>query len=198
VIGPTVVWLAVGVAGITATGSLLARDWRWQLGMMAAQYSAAALLASTHWPPGMAVALLVTGWISIAVIGMTLTTVPTTPGASAQAWPEGRAFRLFMAGMIVVLAAGVASRGALAPAGVEAPVLAAAILMSGIGALQLGSSAQTSRIVLGLLTVLSGFEVYYSAIEGSILVAGLLSLVVLGLGLVGAYLLTAATPEDSA
>ena len=101
-----------------------------------------------------------------------------------------------MAGMVIVLAAGLASQGPQSAAGVEAPVLAGTILMAGIGALQLGSSRQTGRIILGLLTVLSGFEVYYAAVEGSILVAGLLSVVVLGLGLVGAYLLSAAIPED--
>jgi hypothetical protein len=80
----------------------------------------------------------------------------------------------------------------------EAPVLLGAIVLAGIGALQLGSSSQTGRIILGLLMILSGFEVYYAAVEGSILVAGLLSVVVLGLGLVGAYLLSAGLPEDFA
>jgi hypothetical protein len=52
--------------------------------------------------------------------------------------------------------------------------------------------------VLGLLTILSGFEVFYSAVEGSILVAGMLSVVTLGLGLVGAFLLNVSVPEANA
>lgn len=189
-------WAGVVIAAITATGVLLARDWRWQLGLMSLQYVGAALLAYLHWPLGMAAALLVTGWMSIAAIAMTVSGLPTAPDPEEHSLHQGRAFRLFMAGMVVVLATGLAGQGAQMAAGIEPPVVAGAILMAGIGALQLGSSSQTSRIILGLLTVLSGFEVYYAAVEGSILVAGLLSVVILGLGLAGAYLLTAAIPED--
>jgi hypothetical protein len=49
---------------------------------------------------------------------------------------------------------------------------------------------------LGLLTVLSGFEILYSAVEVSALVTGLLAGVNLGLALVGAYLLLAPTLEE--
>jgi hypothetical protein len=41
------------------------------------------------------------------------------------------------------------------------------------------------------MTVLSGFEILYSAVEGSILVAALLAVINLGLALVGAYLMIA-------
>ena len=41
------------------------------------------------------------------------------------------------------------------------------------------------------MTVLSGFEILYSAVEGSILVAALLATINLGLALVGAYLMIA-------
>jgi hypothetical protein len=189
-------WAAVVVVAVTATGVLVARDWRWQLGLMAAQYIGAAMLAFLHWPLGMAAALLVTGWMSIAVMAMTYTALPLSSDLEEHSWPQGRAFRLFMAGMVIVLSAGIAGQSPASIAGIEAPVLLGAILLAGIGALQLGSSSQTGRIILGLLTVLSGFEVYYAAVEGSILVAGLLSVVILGLGLVGAYLLSAAIPED--
>jgi hypothetical protein len=38
---------------------------------MAAQYFAAAILTTAHWPLGMAAALLVAGWMSVAALGMT-------------------------------------------------------------------------------------------------------------------------------
>ena len=191
-------WAGVLIAAITATAVLLARDWRWQLGLMALQYLGAAMLVYVHWPLGMAAALLVTGWMSIAALAMTFTGLSSPPDREQNSWPQGGAFRLFMAGMVIVLSAGVAGQGPQSAAGIEAPVLAGAILLAGIGALQLGSSSQTGRMILGLLTVLSGFEVYYAAVEGSILVAGLLSVVILGLGLIGAHLMSAATTEDSA
>jgi hypothetical protein len=196
-LGAAGAWAGVVIAAVTATGVLLSREWRWQLGLMAVQYLGAALLAYLHWPLGMAAALLVTGWMSLAAIAMTFTSLPAVEEPEEDSWPQGRAFRLFMAGMVVVLASGLAGQGPQVATGVEAPVLAGAILLAGIGALQLGSSPEIRRIILGLLTVLSGFEVYYAAVEGSILVAGLLSAVILGLGLTGAYLISAPFAENT-
>jgi hypothetical protein len=62
--------------------------------------------------------------------------------------------------------------------------------------LQLGINSGVLRVIVALLTVLAGFEVLYAALEGSILVAALLAVVNLGLGLAGAYLLNASTPEE--
>ena len=196
--GPPLAWFGVIIAAVTATGVLLSRDWRWQLGLMALQYVGAAILAYVHWPLGMAAALLVTGWMSTAAIAMTYAGLPVPNEQEDPAWTEGSAFRLFMAGMVIVLAGGMASQATVSSGGADGPVLAGSILLAGIGALELGSSSQTARSVLGLLTVLSGFEVYYAAVEASILVAGLLSVVILGLGLVGAHLLSAGieTEED--
>jgi hypothetical protein len=191
-------WAGVGIVAATSTGILLAREWRWHLGLMAAQYLGAAVLASGHWPLGMAAALLVTGWMTIAALGMTLTALPSQIDPTERSWPQGRAFRLFMAGMIFVLAAGLTGRGQSSVAGIGAPAVAGSVLLAGIGFLQLGTSSQITRIIFGLLTVLAGFEVFYAAVEGSILVAGMLSVVILGLGLVGAYLLNASFPEDAA
>ena len=50
------------------------------------------------------------------------------------------------------------------------------------------------RMVIGLLTFLAGFEVLYAALEVSVLVAGLLAAINLGLAMAGAYLLT--VPEN--
>jgi hypothetical protein len=56
--------------------------------------------------------------------------------------------------------------------------------------LQLGITLHPIRVILGLLTTLTGFEILYSTIENSILVSGLLAVVTLGLALTGSYLLT--------
>jgi hypothetical protein len=191
-------WGAVGLIAIAATGVLLARDWRWNLGLMAAQYLAAAILTTAHLPLGMAAAFLVAGWMSVAALGMTLTALPPRVLAAESSWPQARAFRLFMAGMVYVLAAGLTPRISEFVAGIGSPVIAGSILLMGIGFLLLGTNAQVAPIILGLFTVLMGFEVFYSAVEGSILVAGMLAAVNLGLGLAGAYLSSSDLPEEAA
>ncbi len=77
--------------------------------------------------------------------------------------------------------------------GISRPVIAGGLLLAGMGLLHLGITAEILRITLGLLTVMAGFELLYATVETSILLAGLLSIVNLGLALAGAYLMTAAS-----
>jgi hypothetical protein len=69
------------------------------------------------------------------------------------------------------------------------------LFLIGVGLLQVGLTANLFRSTLGLLTLLSGFEILYAAIETSILVAGLLAILSLGVSLAGAYLLQSQTME---
>lgn len=192
-----IVWVAVCVVAITSAGLLLYRDWRWALSLLTAQYVGIAVLVAQHWPLGMAAVKLVTGWMTTAALAMTLTALPAEEHPPEGLWPQGRLFRLFLVGTILVLAAAVTPRLQQAVSGIGAPVVAGSIILIGVGLLQLGTSSEVLRIILALLTVLGGFEVLYAALEGSILVAALLAVVNLGLGLVGAYLLNASSPEPA-
>jgi hypothetical protein len=66
-----------------------------------------------------------------------------------------------------------------------------------MGLLQLGMTTQTIKVIIGLLTVLAGFEVFYATIESSVLVAGLLAMITIGLAAAGAYLITLPTMDES-
>jgi hypothetical protein len=57
-----------------------------------------------------------------------------------------------------------------------------------MGLIHIGISLQPLKTILGLLTLLSGFETLYSSLEGSALLAGFLATVTLALGIVGSYL----------
>jgi hypothetical protein len=146
----------------------------------------------------MAAALLVAGWMSVAALGMTLTAMPPRIPSKESSWPQARAFRLFMAGMIFVLAAGLTPRINEFVGGIGSPVIAGSLLLTGIGFLLLGTNPEVAPMILALLSVLMGFEVFYSAVEGSILVAGMLSAVNLGIGLAGAYLSSSDLPGEAA
>src|SRR5215510_13784234 len=96
-------WIAVIILLVSSTGLLLNRNWRWDLALLAAQYTGVAVLVAGHWPLGMAAAKLVTGWMVTAALGMTLSALPAHDESAEGFWPKGRAFRFFMVGMIVVL-----------------------------------------------------------------------------------------------
>jgi len=189
-------WLAVVLLLIASSGLLLSRDWRWDIGFLAAQYVGVFWLVAQHWPLGMAAAKLVTGWMATAALGMTLSNISIHKDPAEQFWPQGRVFRLFMVGMVAVLTASATPRIETSVPGIGLPVIAGAILLIGTGLLHLATDSHLERVVIGLLTVMAGFEIIYAALESSILVAALLSVVNLGLGLVGAYLLISSAPEE--
>jgi hypothetical protein len=110
------------------------------------------------------------------------------PGEEAF-WPQGRAFRLFGAGVVAVIALAAGPRIEALNPGIGQPVIVGSLLLVGTGLLQLGITSSILRVVIGLLTVLCGFEIIYAAVESSILVAALLALANLGLSLAGSYLL---------
>ena len=190
-------WTAVVVLLITSTGLLLYRDWRWGIGFLAAQYAGVFWLVLQHWPIGMAAAKLVGGWMAAASLGMTLLNLPQQQEPIEKYWTQGRAFRLFMVGMAALLAVAAAPHIEAVLPGMGIPVAIGGILLTTMGLLQLGMTTQILRVILGLLTTLSGFEILYAAMEGSSLVAALLVVVNLGLGLVGAYLLTVSSEEQT-
>jgi hypothetical protein len=141
----------------------------------------------------MAAGKLVTGWMVCAVLGMAQLSNNSTQAAE-QAWPQGRLFRLFTAGIIAAATFALSLR-ASNWLGLSLPIAWGSLLLAGMGLLHLGLSAQPFRVVLGLLTVLAGFEILYAAVESSTLVAALLSAINLGLSLTGAYLINMTQEE---
>jgi hypothetical protein len=80
---------------------------------------------------------------------------------------------------------------------ISIPILWGSFILISFGLLQLSLTSHPFRVIIGLLTSLSGFEIIYAAIETSTLVTGLLAGVNLGLALVGAYMLIAPTMESN-
>jgi len=192
-----IAWIVSGFVLVTSGGLLVSRDWRLELGLLGLQYLGVFWLTSLHWPISMAAIKLVTGWMAIATLGITRLNVKEAEEETKQPLPQGRLFRMFTAGIVTVIIITAAPSVEEIIPGIGLPVISGSLILMGLGMLHLGMTVQPFRVILGLLTVLSGFEALYAALESSILVAAMLSTVNLGLALVGAYLLTARKPEES-
>ena len=195
------VWLAVILIAVTSVGLLLARDWRWLIIFLATQYFGMLILTLQHWPLGMASVKVVAGWMSAAILGMTRSGLPREDRTERQSvLPRGRLFRLFAAGIVLLIVATATPRIDTVMADAGYAVTTGSLLLIGMGLLHLGVTDHILRVTIGLMTVLSGFEILYATVESSILVAALLAVINLGLALVGSYLLIAsnAQPEESA
>jgi hypothetical protein len=106
-------------------------------------------------------------------------------------------FHLFAAATVVLIVAVVTPAVDTVMADAGFPVTNGGLLLVGMGLLHLGLTSQILRVVIGLMTVLSGFEIIYATVEGSVLVAALLAVINLGLALVGSYLLIASSVEEA-
>jgi hypothetical protein len=192
----------------TTLGLLTFQDWRVSLGILSLQYMGVFILVAIHWPFMMSLTKLIAGWIAVAVLGMAMSSIvavnqtldqPTTvknvflriTGLSFSAW----VFRLLTALMIVLVVLTLAPATAEWIPGIRFEQVLGAFILLGLGLLHLGLTANPLRVVIALLTTLSGFEIIYATVPISTLVAGLLAGVNLGLALIGAYLLLAPSLE---
>lgn len=178
----------------TSLALIVSQRWRWTIIALAVQYAAVFWLVSMTWPIGLSVVKLVAGWMAGAV----LATTQYESGTSGDPYDSrsGRIFQTMAAVLVwlVIFASGNVVSQWIPANGAQ---IYGALVLVGMGLLHLGLSTRPIRVVLGLLTVISGFEVLYAAVEISILVAGLLAALNLGLSLVGAYLILAPVMGES-
>ncbi|GAB4545053.1 MAG: hypothetical protein Fur002_18850 [Anaerolineales bacterium] len=183
-------WAAAALILFAAAAIMTERDWRVGLGALGAQYLAAFWLATRHLPFIIGSAKLITGWMVIAILGMTRAQIDALDDETSGL-PHGRFFGFIFTGVIVLVAAGASVQVEAFVPGLEIPVIVGSLLLITAGILQLALTSDILRAMIGLLSMLAGFEIMYAAVENSILVAGLLAVVNLGLALSGAYLLLA-------
>ncbi len=189
-------WGAVFILFFASLSLLLTKDWRWALAFLAAQYIGIFGLTQLHWTISMAAVKLVTGWMAATILGITRSALdPELATASDRSWPEGRLFRILTAILIFLVVASAAPNVVKLLPGIGLAEVAGSLILMTMGLLLLGLTVQPLRVVIGLLTVIAGFEILYAAVEDSILLAALLSIITLGFPLVGSYLLTAGLEE---
>ncbi|MGD0751087.1 MAG: hypothetical protein ABSA23_06730 [Anaerolineales bacterium] len=179
----TLNWLMLLLAIFASTGLLFSRDWRWSLGLLAVQYLSVFWMVQAHWPITLAATKLVTGWMACAILGIAQLNAKE---ASESTWLQGRLFHIFAAGMVLAATFALSLR-VDTWLGVSLPLAWGGLLLIGVGLLHLGITSDSFQVIIGLLTVMAGFEILYAAVESSALVTALLAVINLGLALAGAY-----------
>jgi len=179
---------AVAIVSLTSVVILVSRDWRFSVGALALQYLGVFILVRLSWPLGMAFIKLVAGWMACAVLFVGASGVIRYQ-AEEQGRISGIMLRLLSAALLgLVVASAIPRISVWLPTITLEQLLGGGVLIA-LGLLQLSLTNELLRVFLGLLTVLSGFEIFYAAVETSALVAGLLAIVSLALAFVCAYLL---------
>ena len=178
--------LAFVLIVITAVAILVFRDWRIVSGALILQYLAAFAMVAQSWPVGMAVIKLIVGWMATTAISLTYFRRENAPLLSET--PSSFIFRGLI-GLLVILVVfiGAPSLQTNVFPELDLLVLQSGLMLIGISLMQLGTTQDSFLTVVGLLSLLSGFEIIYAGLELSSLLTGLLAIVNLGLSLVGVY-----------
>ncbi len=184
IVGFLVLFLLV----VAAFTTLFSKDWRWMLGALAALYLLVFFLVSVSWPLELAAVKLVGGWMAAAVLGLTLLNLSEEP-QEAEEFPRGPAFLGLAAALVLVIVTAVAPALLAWSRQFNVTLAWGGLFLIGMGLLQVGLSGSIFRNTLGLLTLLAGFEILYAVVETSILIAGLLALLSLGVALAASYLM---------
>jgi hypothetical protein len=186
---------AVIVAFLTAAVIMVSWDWRISIVALAVQYVSVFILVSVSWSWESAVVKLVAGWMAVVVLSLALINLPKGQKVENRRVVPDIIFRSIAAVLAGLFAfTGGTKLAAWFPM-VSVEQAYGALLLVALGIIQLGLTTHPLRVVLGLLTVLSGFGILYAAVENSILMTGMLAIITLGLSFVGAYLLTAPSLE---
>jgi hypothetical protein len=171
---------------ITSMVILIFRDWRIVAVALALQYLGAFTLITRTWPIGMSVVKLIVGWMSTAAISLTYIRKEET--ALAEDTTSSFVFR-GLAGLLVILVVFIVAPSLQANVFPQLSLvtLQGGLMLMGMALMQLGTNSNPFLTIVGLLSLLSGFEVIYAGLELSTLLTGLLAIVNLGLALVGVY-----------
>jgi hypothetical protein len=181
--------VAALVCGVCAGVIAAQDDRRLALGLLMIQYAAVTVLAAQFIPLTIVAVKLAGGLIACSILGVTLARLPSTAESQEGGIiPAARSFRLISVLFVGVAGWGLSRDRWMGTLTLEPNAgLGSALLMT-LGLLQLGTSDSPFRVGLGILTVLSGFEIAYASVEPSLAVLALLAMVHIGISLTVSYL----------
>jgi uncharacterized MnhB-related membrane protein len=193
------------VVGLVITAGLIVviRDWRLSLAALLGQYVLAGLLLTRLIQPQVALTKVLIGALVCVVLYLTARFVSvgeeeptskqeeTQDGSTIPAIVEGSlltdfAFRLLAALFVGLAVYGLSKRYPLPE--VPADIGLACYWLASLGLLALMLTEEPLKAGMGLLTLITGFELFYSALERSLSVAGFLGIANFLIALAIAYL----------
>jgi len=183
---------------VTGSALILLKDWRVSIGALALQYLAMGFTLSRLIRPEIAFAKVLVGLFVSLMLYLSarqsgwrrqpggLRAIFRQRSVAGEAFPPGRAFRLMALLLAIVAAISMSPTWPLST--VPAAVSVAIYWLAMIGLLILILSENPLKVGQGLLTVFTGFELFFATIDNSLLMIGLLGVVNLLLAMTIGYL----------
>ncbi len=163
---------------------LIVSDWRMRVAGLASLYFVGFIVILQIWPVALASVKLISGWMGIALLSTSI--LNSMDQASDHRLPSEMIFRFLMTALIWIVVA------AIAPSINEwLPIpytnLYIGVSLMGSGLIFMSLTEDFFEIILGLLTILTGFDIIYSSLEGSALVTGIYAFIIILICLLSGY-----------
>ena len=175
------IYFPVFLAAISSLLLFISRKWRWNILALAAIYVSVFWMVLQVWPIGLAVVKLIAGWMAGAILG---SSVNEDERISRTENLVEQRFKIVIVVILWLFVFSITDNLSNWLPVSQSLMLGGFVLIS-TGILQIGMTSNPIRVVFGLMTTMAGFEVLYAGVESSVLVAGLLSVITLGIALVG-------------
>ena len=163
---------------------LIVSDWRMRIAGLASLYFVGFIVILQIWPVALASVKLISGWMGIALLSSSM--LNSADQGSDYRFTSEMIFRFLMTVLIWIVVA------AIAPSINEwLPIpytnLYIGVSLMGSGLIFMSLTEDFFEIILGLLTILTGFDIIYSSLEGSALVTGIYAFIIILICLLSGY-----------
>jgi len=182
-------WISTILLVITSFGILVDLEWKNNSALMALQYFATFFLLMVFWPINMSGSFLIAGWVSVLIIVMTNQNIKRTDGPNINTFSLEKLFRLFTGGLVLLIIITSYSNISNWFPSATPPLLISSLNLIFIGFLMIGMSQKIDRVIFGLLTIMTGFEIAFTQVDNSVLMLALLCLILMSISLVGSFLM---------
>ncbi len=179
--GNIIIYLPVVLAAVSSLLLFISKKWRWNILALAVIYVSVFWMVLQVWPLGLAVVKLIAGWMAGAILG---SSVQEDENISRTENLIEQRFKIVIVIIIWIFAFSITDNlSNWLP--IPQSLSVGGFILIATGLIQIGMASNPIRLVFGLMTTLAGFEVLYAGVENSVLVAGFLSIITLGIALVG-------------
>jgi hypothetical protein len=152
------------------------------------QYAAVSGLTAYSLGFRAALVMLIGGGLAAAILWLSITPTRDEAERAGTSLVDRWSFRVVALMLVLAVGWGGGRADWIQVEGLLPVARLAATILLAVGLLQVGVFERSLRVGLGLLTLVSGFQVIYAAIEPSLAVVALLTLVHLGLSLTIGFL----------
>jgi len=172
---------------------IIASDWRMRIAGLASLYLIGFIVILQIWPVALASVKLISGWMGIALISTSM--LNSMNQVNSHRFTSEMVFRFLMVVLIWITIA------AIAPSINEwLPIpytnLYIGLSLMGSGLFFMSLTDDFFEIILGLLTILVGFDIIYSSLEGSALVTGIYAFIIILICLLSVFFSSAVSVRE--